>query len=127
MLSLFLVHGNSTSVIKSTNVRIGTDVYYNFGGKFSERFNNNPFSKPKPEAEEILLTKSIAKLLDNDERLKPEHLELVSEHVGEPWKALGAKLGFSTGQVQQFYIDHNKYKIQEVCLMLTMVKKFFST
>lgn len=72
--------------------------------------------KPKQEKpnETIYRTEEIDQILANNNAVTTEHINFVSTHLGEEWRAVGKNLGYSKGQMDHFYADNKDTGVKEV-------------
>lgn len=119
MLILF-VFVESTKVINVSNshgVHIGNVHNYSLftnGSKESDSSKNNHSRTANAEVR----TPEVNKILSSDKLMKREHLDIVATHLGEGWRDVGMKLGYSNGQLDHFYADYKHIGTKEVHIQI---------
>lgn len=72
-------------------------------------------SKNKTSTRDVPKTKAISELLDSKAQTTQEHISTIATHIAEGWKDTIRSLNYSEGQIDQFYEEHIKLGVKEVC------------
>lgn len=68
-----------------------------------------------PSSEDVPKTKGIIELLESPRQTTQKEIATVAAHVGEGWRDTVRCLDYSQGQIDQFYEEHIKLGVKEVC------------
>lgn len=118
MIILFYVFIESTKVINVSNssgVHIGNVHNYSLFTNGSKDKENDSFkNKHSRTAGAEVRTPEVNQILSSDKLMKRGHLDIVATHLGEGWRDVGMKLGYSNGQLDHFYADFKHIGTKEV-------------
>lgn len=69
-------------------------------------------------------TRTIEKLLKSDAEMGHPDMDVIATHLGEDWRSVARDLGFSNGEIDQFYEDNFAYGVKEVSLLEFLISGF---
>lgn len=111
---------NVICISNATNVHVGNTLSINYVGSSSHpKPQKTSFSSESQEELSTFVKEAFASQVE----VTLEELDEVAEHVGAKWERLGARLGFSKGQLERLFEEHKHIGLKEVSYQMLLMWK----
>lgn len=95
------------NVVNCSGVHVGPVFNYKFA-------SNDECPKSNYPDKYVPRTNQINKLLESRTIVTRDHIGIISLHLGSSWRDIGSKLGYSKGELDNFFEDNKRTGLQEV-------------
>lgn len=93
------------NIENSSGVHVGNTYNYTYNSEGPKTTNCQ---------DEVERSYEINRLLDSRTILNQEHIDVISRHTGKSWRDIGIRLGYSKGELDNFYEDNKEHGLKEV-------------